>query len=122
MVNFLTRVYVTDNSGVLSAQCIKLLGYTYIQRATMQLSVIVVVKHSVSKSRKFKKGRIFRALVVRTAFAFFRVQGAWIRFGHSAVIFINRRRAPLTKRILGPMLKELCLNFNFLGTVSNFIF
>lgn len=122
MVNLLTRVKVTDNSGALVAQCIKILGNTHVKRAKMGDIVVVVIKHSVSKLKKYTKGKIYRALVVRTAFSFFRASGSWIRFGHNAVIFINRRKAPLTKRIIGPMLKELCIEFNFLGTVGNFIF
>jgi ribosomal protein L14 len=75
MVNYLTRVRVSDNSGALIAQCIKLLNYTFLKRAKIQFKIIVVIKHSISKLKKFTKGFIYRALVIRTNFFFFRAQG-----------------------------------------------
>jgi Ribosomal protein L14 len=121
MVCFLTKVKIADNCGARVAQCIKLIGGSLPKRALPGKIIVLVLKRVDPLKKKFKAGMISRGLVVRTAAVFFRGCGVWLRFGHNASIVTNRRAAPYGKRLKGPFLKEICIRFNLLGTVTRFI-
>lgn len=121
MICFLTKIKIADNCGVRVAQCIKLLGGSLPKRALPGKMVVVVAKQVDPLKRKFRAGSVTRALVVRTAAVFFRGCGIWLRFGHNAVVITNKRAAPYGKRLRGPFLKEVCIRYNLLGTVTRFI-
>jgi len=121
MVCFLTRIKIADNCGVRLAQCIKLLGGSLPRKAIPGKLLIVVIKRSDLKKKKLTSGSISRALVVRAALIFFRGCGVWIKFGHNAVVITNKEVAPYGKRLKGPFLKEICIKFNLLGTVTRFV-
>lgn len=121
MICFLTKIKIADNCGARLAQCIKLLGGALPKRALPGKLIVVVIKRVDPQKKKFKVGAISRALVVRTAAVFFRGYGVWLRFGHNAVVITNKKAAPYGKRLRGPFLKEICIKYNLLGTVTRFI-
>jgi len=121
MICFLTKIKIADNCGARLAQCIKLLGGALPKRALPGKLIVVVIKRVDPQKKKFKVGAISRALVVRTAAVFFRGYGVWLRFGHNAVVITNKKAAPYGKRLRGPFLKEICIRYNLLGTVTRFI-
>lgn len=121
MVCVLTRVKVADNCGARIAQCIKLLGGALPKRATPGKMIVVVIKRADPDKRKVRVGSVSRALVVRATMSFFRGCGLWVRFGQNAVIITNKKAAPYGKRLHGPFLKEICITYNLLGTVTRFI-
>jgi len=49
-----------------------------------------------------------RALLIRSKFNFRRLPGFFIKFNENAVVIVNRRGAPYSRRITGPLLKEFC--------------
>lgn len=57
-------------------------------------------------------------LVVRTKALFFRNHGLTLKFGDNAVIIINRKKAPMSKRLKGPILFEICVKYRFIGTLA----
>lgn len=59
--------------------------------------------------KRFRLGTLHRALVVRTKFNFCRFPGAFIRFDENAVVLVNRRVVPVSNRVYGPVIKELCM-------------
>lgn len=120
MVNYLARLVVADNSGVRIVQCINLLGKTKSSISRIGNIIVVVTKRIFTWSR-FKKGLIIRALIVRSCLEFIRGGGVWLRFGHNAVILINKKKAPVAKRLKGPFVKEMCIRYNLLGTVTRFL-
>jgi len=120
MVNYLARLLVADNSGVRVVQCINLLGKSKSSITRIGNIIIVVTKRLFTWSR-FKKGLITRGLVVRSCLDFIRGGGVWLRFGHNAVILVNKKKAPLAKRLKGPFVKEMCIKYNLLGTVTRFL-
>ena len=83
--------------------------------------LLVVVVKKVDPLKKFTKGAVLRALIVRTKTSYRRSNGVWVKFNQNAVVLVNKKNAPLAKRIKGPMLKEICIKYNFLGTVTQFI-
>lgn len=121
MICFLTKIKIADNCGARFAQCIKLLGGSLPKQALPGKIIIVVIKRVDPQKRKFKSGAISRALVVRAAAMFFRGCGIWLRFGHNAVVVTNKKAAPYGKRLRGPFLKEVCVKYNLLGTVTRFV-
>ncbi len=121
MVCFLTRIKIADNCGVRLAQCIKLLIGSLPRKAIPGKLLVIVIKRSDPQKKKLASGSISRALVVRAALTFFRGCGVWLKFGHNAVVVTNKKAAPYGKRLKGPFLKEICIDYNFLGTVTRFI-
>lgn len=121
MICFLTKLKIADNCGARLAQCIKLLGGSLPKRALPGKMVVIVIKRVDPQKHKFKVGTITRGLVVRAAAIFFRGCGIWVRFGHNAVVVTNKKSAPYGKRMRGPFLKEICIRYNLLGTVTRFI-
>lgn len=121
MICFLTKINVADNCGARVAQCIKLLGGALPKRALPGKIIVVAIKRVDPQKKKFKAGAISRALVVRVAAVFFRGCGIWLRFGQNAVVITNKKAAPYGRRLRGPFLKEICIKYNLLGTVTRFI-
>ena len=121
MLTILSRLKVTDGTGVRVVQCIKILGGSLRRKAFIGDILVSVIKRVNAGNAKFKKGNIVRALVVRTVSNFLRSNGIWFRFGFSAVVLVNSKKTPISRRLKGPMLREVCIKYNFLGTVSRFI-
>lgn len=119
MVYFLTKLIVSDNTGVRLVQCIKILSGSNRLVAKPGDSLIVVVKRVDPLSQKITRGKVCRALLVYSTRWFKRCVGVWIRFGKNGVVLINNKSAPVAKRLRGPMLKEVCLRFNFIGTLTD---
>lgn len=118
---FLTTLEVADNSGARLVQCIKILGGSNRTSASIGDILIVVVKRVTENKFKITRGRICRAVLVRMKTSYFRSNGVWVRFNDNAVVLVNRRNAPYARRLKGPMLKETCIKYNFLGTLSQFV-
>lgn len=120
MVNYLARLLVADNTGVRVVQCINLLGKSKSSLTRIGCLVVIVTKRLFSWSR-FKKGLVTRGLVVRSCLDFIRGGGIWLRFGQNAVVLVNKKKAPVAKRLKGPFVKEMCIRYNLLGTVTRFL-
>jgi len=120
MVNYLARLVVADNTGIRVVQCINLLGKSKSSISRIGSIIVIVTKRLFTWSR-FKKGLITRGLIVRSCLEFIRGAGVWVKFSHNAVILINKKKAPIAKRLKGPFIKELCIQYNLLGTVTRFL-
>lgn len=106
MIQVQTRMDVADNSGAKEVMCIKLLGGTHRQSATIGDVVVVVVKDAIPKA-KVKKGEIFRAVIVRVRQKLKRNDGTVISFDRAACVLINKQGEPIGTRIFGPVTREL---------------
>ena len=62
-----------------------------------------------------------RALVIRSKVNFLRVCNIYIKFNENAVIIVNKKNVPISNRVYGPVLRELCMRWPSLGCVSRFI-
>jgi hypothetical protein len=74
------------------------------------------------KRRKYSKGRLLRALVVRSKVNFLRMSGIFIKFDENTVVLVNKRVVPISNRVYGPILKELCMRWPSLGCVLDLLF
>lgn len=118
MVQLGTILKVTDKTGVSLVQCIKVFGSSKKKIALIGDVVLVSVKW-ISRRRyanlkprlkkRFGLGTLHRALVVRSRVNYLRTTGIFLKFDENAVVLVNKRTVPVSNRVYGPMLKELCM-------------
>jgi len=75
MVYFLTNLSVADNSGARNVQCIKILGSSNRLYAKPGDTLVVVVKRAEPNHKKMTRGKICRALIVRSGIRYNRAPG-----------------------------------------------
>ena len=106
MIQAETNLGVADNSGARRVQCIKVLGGSRRNFASVGDVIVVSIKEAIPRGR-VRKGEITRAVVVRTAKEIRRPDGSAIRFDHNAAVLINNQGEPIGTRIFGPVTREL---------------
>ena len=106
MIQMQSRLMVADNSGAREVQCIKVLGGSKRNIASIGDVIVVSVKDAIPRG-KVKKGSVQRAVIVRTKKSFRRADGSAIRFDRNAVVLINKQNEPIGSRIFGPVTREL---------------
>ena len=106
MIQQESRLTVADNSGAKEVLCIRVLGGTRKQYASVGDRVIVSVKKALP-SGNIKKGAVSKAVVVRTKKEIRRADGSYIRFDDNAVALLNNGGEMIGTRIFGPVSREL---------------
>lgn len=106
MIQMQSRLEVADNSGAKSVMCIKVLGGSAKVSASVGDVIVVSVKEAIPRG-KVQKGKVYRAVVVRTAKEIRRPDGSTIKFDKNAAVLINKEGEPLGTRIFGPVVREL---------------
>ena len=106
MIQQETNLDVADNSGARRVQCIKVLGGSKRRYATVGDVIKVSVKDAIPRG-KVKKGEVYDAVVVRTAFGVRRPDGSLIRFDGNAAVLLTNKLEPIGTRIFGPVTREL---------------
>lgn len=106
MIQMQTRLDVADNSGAREVQCIKVLGGSHRNSASIGDIIVVSVKNAIPRG-KVKKGDVHRAVIVRTKFVTKRQDGSAIRFDGNAAVLVNKQGEPIGTRIFGPVAREL---------------
>ena len=90
MVQQETRLKVADNSGAKELLCIRVLG---------------------GSKRKYggvvKKGKVVKAVIVRSKKGIKRNDGSYIAFDENAAVIIKDDKTPVGTRIFGPVAREL---------------
>ncbi|MBD3808010.1 MAG: 50S ribosomal protein L14 [Epsilonproteobacteria bacterium] len=105
MIQSFTRLTVADNSGAKEIMCIKVLGGSKRRYATVGDVIIASVKKALPNG-KIKKGKVVKAVVVRTKKEVQRDNGALIRFDDNAAVIIDDKKEPIGTRIFGPVSRE----------------
>lgn len=106
MIQMQSKLDVADNSGAKSVQCIKVLGGSNKMSASVGDIIVVSVKDAIPRG-KVEKGKVYRAVIVRTAKEIRRPDGSTIRFDKNAAVLVNKDGEPLGTRIFGPVVREL---------------
>jgi large subunit ribosomal protein L14 len=106
MIQQESRLTVADNSGAKEVLCIRVLGGTRRQYASVGDKIIVSVKKALP-SGNIKKGTVAKAVVVRTKKEIRRADGSYIRFDDNAVVLLNSAGEMIGTRIFGPVSREL---------------
>jgi large subunit ribosomal protein L14 len=101
-----TRLRVADNSGAREIMCIRVLGGSSRKYGSVGDTIIAAVK-TAQPNAGVKKGEVVRAVIVRTAQEYGRVDGSHIKFDDNAAVLINQQGNPRGTRIFGPVGREL---------------
>ena len=106
MIQQETMLRVADNSGARRILCITPLGGGVGRAATIGDINSATVKEASPES-KIPKGKVVRAVVVRTKKEVRRRDGSYIRFDDNAAVIINAQGEPVGTRVFGPVGREL---------------
>lgn len=106
MIQEESNLVVADNSGAKRVRCIRVLGGSGRQYASVGDTIVVAVKAAIPNGT-VKKGEVSRAVIVRTKKEVRRKDGSYIRFDENAAVLINNQNEPKGTRIFGPVAREL---------------
>ena len=106
MVQMRTWLTVADNSGARQLTCILPVGGDAGLVAELGDVITAAVKEATPDSQ-VKKGKVVRAVVVRTRKERRRKDGTYIRFDDNAAVLINDANEPVGTRVFGPVAREL---------------
>ena len=91
-----SRLKVADNSGAREILVIRVLGG----------SKVGTVKKAIPNSNT-PKGKVVKAVIVRTVQGVSRADGSHIKFDDNACVLIKDDKSPVGTRVLGPVAREL---------------
>jgi len=106
MIQSYTRLKVADNTGAKHIMCINVPGGTRKRYARVGDIIVASVKEA-TPGGSVKKGEVVRAVVVRTAKPYRRLDGSYIRFDENAAVILTDRNDPKGTRVFGPVAREL---------------
>lgn len=130
MIQVSSLLKVVDKTGITSVKCIKVLS-TIKNRIACIGDVIVCSVHRLNpkkfqkvklfKKKKFLKGTLHRGLIIRSCVNFKRMSSIFLKFNENSVVLVNKRVVPVSNRVYGPVLRELCMRLPSLGCVTRFM-
>ena len=106
MIQMRTILEVADNSGARRISCILPLGAQIGHVATLGDVITANVKEA-SPDGQVQKGKVVKAVIVRTRKEHRRRDGTYIRFDQNAAVLINEAGEPVGTRVFGPVAREL---------------
>ena len=106
MIQQQTRLKVADNSGARELMVIRVMGGSKRKYGNIGDVVVASVKKAIPNSN-IKKGKVVKAVIVRSVEGVRRKDGSYIRFGDNACVLIKDDKSPIGTRVLGPVAREL---------------
>jgi len=106
MVRQESRLKVADNSGAREILVIKVEGGSKVKSGNIGDIVVGTVKKAIPNSN-IPKGKVVKAVIVRTVKGVRRADGSHIRFDDNACVLIRDDKSPVGTRVLGPVAREL---------------
>ncbi len=106
MVQQETRLKVADNTGARELLVIRVMGGSKVKSANIGDVVVGTVKKAIPNSN-MKKGKVVKAVIVRTVEGVRRKDGSYIKFDDNACVIIKDDKSPVGTRVLGPVAREL---------------
>ena len=106
MIQQESRLKVADNSGAKELSVIRVLGGSKVKTGNIGDIVVGTVKKATPNGN-IKKGKVVKAVIVRTKKGVRREDGSYIRFDDNACVIIKDDKSPVGTRILGPVAREL---------------
>ncbi len=106
MVSKETRLKVADNSGAREILVIQVKGGSKVKSGNIGDIVIGTVKKAIPNSN-VPKGKVVKAVIVRTVQGVRRADGSYIKFDDNACVLIREDKSPVGTRVLGPVAREL---------------
>ena len=106
MIQQQSRLKVADNSGARELMVIRVLGGSKRRYGNIGDVVVASVKKAIPNSN-IKKGKVVKAVIVRSVEGVRRKDGSYIRFDDNACVLIKEDKSPVGTRVLGPVAREL---------------
>ena len=106
MIQQETRLKVADNCGARELLVIRVLGGSKVKTGNIGDIVVGTVKKATPNGN-IKKGKVVKAVIVRSKFGVRRDDGSYIKFDDNACIIIKDDKTPVGTRVLGPVAREL---------------
>ena len=106
MIQQQTRLKVADNSGARELMVIRVMGGSKRKYGNIGDVVVASVKKAIPNSN-VKKGKVVKAVIVRSVEGVRRKDGSYIRFDDNACVLIKDDKIPVGTRVLGPVAREL---------------
>ena len=106
MIQQQTRLKVADNSGARELMVIRVMGGSKRRYGNIGDVVVASVKKAIPNSN-VKKGKVVKAVIVRSVEGVRRKDGSYIRFDDNACVLIRDDKSPIGTRVLGPVAREL---------------
>ena len=97
---------VADNCGARELLVIRVLGGSKVKTGNIGDIVVGTVKKATPKGN-IKKGKVVKAVIVRSKFGVRREDGSYIKFDDNACVIIKDDKSPVGTRVLGPVAREL---------------
>ena len=116
MIQQESRLRVADNSGAKELLTIRVLGGSKRRYGNIGDVIVATVK-SATPGGVVKKGKVVKAVIVRTKQGVRRKDGSYISFDENAAVIIKDDKTPVGTRIFGPVARELRDN-DFMKIVS----
>ena len=106
MVQQETRLKVADNSGARELLVIRVLGGSKVKFGNIGNIVVGTVKKATPNGT-VRKGKVVKAVIVRTVKGIGRADGSYIKFDDNACVIIKDDKSPVGTRVFGPVAREL---------------
>ena len=106
MVQQESRLKVADNSGARELLVIRVLGGSKVKFGNIGDVVVGTVKKATPNGT-VGKGKVVKAVVVRTRQGVRREDGSYIKFDDNACVIIRDDKSPIGTRVFGPVAREI---------------
>jgi large subunit ribosomal protein L14 len=111
-----SRLKVADNSGARELLVIRVMGGSKVKSGNIGDVVVGTVKKAIPNGT-IEKGKVVKAVIVRTVQGVKRKDGSHIKFEDNACVLIKDDNSPIGTRVLGPVAREL-RDKNYMKIVS----
>ncbi len=111
-----SRLKVADNSGARELLVIRVMGGSKVKSGNIGDVVVGTVKKAIPNGT-VEKGKVVKAVIVRTVQGVKRKDGSHIKFEDNACVLIKDDNSPIGTRVLGPVAREL-RDKNYMKIVS----
>ena len=101
-----SRLKVADNSGAREILVIRVVGGSRVKSGNIGDIVVGTVKKAIPNSN-VPKGKVVKAVIVRSVQGVRRADGSYIKFDDNACVLIKEDKSPIGTRVLGPVAREL---------------
>lgn len=101
-----SRLKVADNSGARELLVIRVLGGSKVKTGNIGDIVVGTVKKATPNGT-IKKGKVVKAVIVRSTFGVRREDGNYIKFDDNACVIIKDDQSPVGTRVFGPVAREI---------------
>ena len=101
-----SRLKVADNSGAKELLVIRVMGGSKRKFGNIGDIVVGTIKDATPNGT-VEKGKVVKAVIVRSKQGLRRSDGSYIKFDENACVIIRDDKSPVGTRIFGPVAREL---------------